>query len=332
MKILLLGKDGQVGTELRRTLLPLGFVTPIGRSELNLEDLSGLNNLLNIRQPDIIVNAAAYTAVDKAETDKQTAFLINANVAKILADYAHKHNALLVHYSTDYVFDGKKTGAYLETDPVNPLSVYGASKQAGEEAIVQSGCNHLIFRTSWVFSVSGKNFIKTILRLAKEQDSLRIVSDQYGTPTSAELIADVTALAISRYELSCKPFAFCHPREGSDDRMPCPESNVEHGSPPSWGRQICNGIYHLSASGKTNWYDLACYTVNKALANGIKLNITSRQIHAIATADYPLPAMRPKNSTLNISALSNTLNLQIPDWTVYVDRVIDELTQLERAI
>lgn len=326
MNILLLGKDGQVGTELRRTLLPLGHIIAIGRAELNLEDLSGVNHLLNIYQPSIIVNAAAYTAVDKAESDKETAFLINVEMVKVLADYAHKHNVLLIHYSTDYVFDGKKTGAYLETDTINPLSVYGASKKASEQTIVESNCKHLIFRTSWVFSVHGKNFVKTILRLAKEQASLRIVADQYGTPTSAELIADVTALAISRYQLSC------HLREGGDASLPCFKSNPKRESPPPLIQQFSNGIYHLTAAGQTNWHDLACYIVTKAIQNGIKLNLTREQIHPIAATDYQLPAKRPKNSTLNISALSNTLNLQIPDWKVYVDRVIDQLTQLERSV
>lgn len=326
MNILLLGKDGQVGTELRRTLLPLGHVIAIGRRELNLEDLSGLNDLLNTYQPTIIVNAAAYTAVDKAESDKETAFLINAELVTVLADYAYKHNALLVHYSTDYVFDGKKTEAYLETDKVNPLSVYGASKQAGEQAITQSGCNHLIFRTSWVFSANGKNFIKTILRLAKEQDSLRIVADQYGTPTSAELIADVTALAISRYQL------FCHPREGADPSLSCLINNPKNEFPTPLRQQLSNGIYHLTAAGQTSWHDLACYAVNKARNNGMQLKLSSSQIKPINTEEYPLPAMRPGNSTLNINALSNALDLHIPDWSIYVDRLINQLTQLEHSV
>lgn len=298
MKILLLGKDGQVGTELQRTLLALGNVIAIGRPDLNLEDLSGLSDLLNLHCPDILVNAAAYTAVDKAESEQETAFLINTNVVSVLADFAQKNNTLLVHYSTDYVFDGEKSGAYIETDHVNPQSVYGASKRAGEEAIIQSTCKFLIFRTSWVFSSTGKNFIKTILNLAKEKNSLRVVADQFGAPTSAELIADVTAIAISNY----------------------------------LKKQIDNGIYHLTSAGSTTWHNLACYVVSKALDNGMVLKLTSQQIHPISTNEYPLPATRPKNSTLDNSALSSALALHIPDWAVHVDRAINQLTQLEPSV
>ena len=293
MKILLLGKDGQVGTELRRTLLPLGDVIAIGRADHNLENLSGLDHLLTLHHPDIIVNAAAYTAVDK-----ETAFLVNADVPTILARHAQKNNTILVHYSTDYVFDGQKKTPYLETDTVNPQSIYATSKRAGENAILYSGCNHLIFRTSWVFSCGGKNFINTILKLAKERDSIHIVADQCGAPTSAELIADVTALALSSYRQNA----------------------------------FKNGIYHLTSSGSITWYHLACYVVDKALKNGMILKLTLDQIHPISTAEYPLPAKRPKNSRLDISVLSNALALHIPDWSVHVDRVIDQLTQLERSL
>ena len=298
MKILLLGKDGQVGTELRRTLLPLGDVIAIGRADHNLEYLSGLDHLLTLHHPDIIVNAAAYTAVDKAESDEETAFLVNADVPTILARHAQKNNTILVHYSTDYVFDGQKKTPYLETDTVNPQSIYATSKRAGENAILYSGCNHLIFRTSWVFSCGGKNFINTILKLAKERDSIHIVADQCGAPTSAELIADVTALALSSYRQNA----------------------------------FKNGIYHLTSSGSITWYHLACYVVDKALKNGMILKLTLDQIHPISTAEYPLPAKRPKNSRLDISVLSNALALHIPDWSVHVDRVIDQLTQLERSL
>ena len=339
MKILLLGKDGQVGKELRRTLLPLGHVIAIGRADHNLEDLSGLSHLLNLHHPDMIVNAAAYTAVDKAESDKDAAFLVNANMLQVLADYAKNNNVLLVHYSTDYVFDGQKQEPYIETDTVNPQSVYGASKRAGEEIILNSGCKHLIFRTSWVFSSGGKNFIKTILQLAKERDSLRIVADQYGAPTSAELIADVTALAIASYRQNLP----CLPREGGDPSLMRYESHAENGSQSSRGRQqgtqgrpfiapLQNGIYHLTSAGSTTWHNLACYAVDKALSNGMALKLTSQHIQPISTDEYPLPAKRPVNSRLDISALSSALALHIPDWTVHVDRVITQLTQLERSV
>ena len=299
MKILLLGKNGQVGTELQRTLLPIGQVIAIGRADYDLGELSGLSDLLTKHSPDIIVNAAAYTAVDKAESNQDAAILVNATLLALLADYAKQHDSLLVHYSTDYVFDGQKPGPYVETDTVNPQSIYGASKRAGEEAIINSGCKHLIFRTSWVFSDHGKNFIKTILQLARERDSLRIVADQYGAPTSAELIADVTALAIA---------------------------NVV-GTRPN-----LHGIYHLTAGGSTSWHQLACYAVDKGLENGMSLKLTSQQIHPISTDEYPLPAKRPQNSQLDTRALSNALSLQLPDWRVHVDRVIHQLTQWERTL
>lgn len=291
MKILLLGKDGQVGTALQQTLPPLGRLIALGRSELNLSDLSALNHQLNDHRPDVIVNAAAYTAVDKAESEPEAAFFINATVVQALSDWTLKHNALLVHYSTDYVFDGNKDDAYVETDSVNPKSVYGASKRAGEEAILHSGCNALIFRTSWVFSSTGHNFIQTILRLAKEKDTLRVVSDQQGTPTSAEYIAEITSRAMTAYHR----------------------------------QSLNNGIYHLTVSGVTTWYDLACYVVEKALCHGMKLKLTPQHIHPISTDQYPLPAIRPKNSALDIGTLSNILALQMTDWRVHVDRTIQQI-------
>lgn len=293
MKILLLGKDGQVGRELQRTLSPLGEVVALGRAEADLEELSGLQAVLQAYSTDIIVNAAAYTAVDKAESDAARAYKINAEAVAVLADHARRQGALLVHYSTDYVFDGQKPGAYVEADATQPQSVYGASKQAGEAAVLQSGCNALVFRTSWVFSAQGGNFIKTILRLAQERASLNIVADQYGAPTSAELIADVTALAIAGYR----------------------------------NRVLAGGVYHLTAAGETSWHGLACHVVNRALANGVMLKLDARQIHAIPTEAYPLPAKRPKNSRLDTSALSSALGLQLPDWTIHVDRVVDQLTR-----
>ena len=293
MKILLLGKDGQVGTELKRALLPLGELMAIGRSDLDLQKLSALNLLLKKVGPDIIINAAAYTSVDKAERFPEMAFEINEQVVSVLAEYAEINSALLVHYSTDYVFDGEKKTAYIESDFANPQSIYGASKLAGEKALSLSNCNFLLFRTSWVFSVYGNNFIKTILRMAQERTSLQVVADQYGAPTSAELIADVTALAVLSY------------REG----------------------RINRGIYHLTPTGLTSWHELAYYVVQRAISNQIKLKITADQIHPITTEEYPLPAKRPKNSALNSSLLSNTLNLQLPDWRVYVDRMIDQLTK-----
>jgi dTDP-4-dehydrorhamnose reductase len=297
MKIVLLGKNGQVGTELQRTLLPLGDVVALDRSRADMEDMAALRAVLHAHTPNIIVNAAAYTSVDKAESDVQAAFRINAEAVGELAAYARLSCALLVHYSTDYVFDGLKRGPYVETDVTDPQSVYGRSKRAGEETILQSGCNAMIFRTSWVFSAHGNNFIKTVLRLAKERDSLTIVADQFGAPTSAELIADVTALAIAGYR----------------------------------NRAIDSGIYHLVAAAETTWHGLACHVADRAAVNGAALKCHARAIRPISTEEYPLPAKRPKNSRLDTGLLSARLGLQLPDWRIHVDRVVDQLTRLEAS-
>lgn len=291
MKILLLGKGGQVGHELQRTLPPLGEVIALDRKEADFNDLAGLRSMLYSHAPDVIVNAAAYTAVDKAESEEETAHRINAEAVAVLADYARYNGSLLVHYSTDYVFDGQKSGAYIETDVTNPLSVYGKSKRKGEEAVMQGGCHYLIFRTSWVYSAHGSNFIKTILRLARERDHLNIVADQIGAPTSAELIADVTALSIAAY------FA---------DVLP-------------------EGVYHLTATGETSWHGLACYVVEKAIENGAKLKLDSHKIHPITTGEYPRPARRPENSRLDNSKLATRLGFPMPDWRFHVDRVVGQL-------
>jgi len=297
MKILLLGKNGQVGNELQRTLLPLGDLIALDRSVADLEKPATLRAVLESHSPDVIVNAAAYTAVDKAETNQGAAHAVNAESVAVLSAYAKACGALLVHYSTDYVFDGSKASPYEPTDTTNPLSVYGSTKRQGEEAIVASGCRFLVFRTSWVFSAHGSNFIKTILRLAKEREVLNIVADQHGAPTSAELIADVTALAIAGH------------RQG-----------------------LCkSGIYHLTAAGQTTWHGLACHVVERAAANGVALQASVDRIQPIPTDAYPLPAPRPKNSRLDTSALSSALLLQFPNWTVHVNRTVDQLTTLEHS-
>jgi len=297
MKILLLGKNGQVGTELQRTLLPLGTLVALDRSTADLEKPATLHSVLESHSPDVIVNAAAYTAVDKAETNQDVAQAVNAESVAVIAAYAKERDALLVHYSTDYVFDGSKESPYVPADTTHPLSVYGATKRQGEEAIEASGCRFLIFRTSWVFSAHGGNFVKTMLRLAKERDALSIVADQHGAPTSAELIADVTALAIAGH------------RQG-----------------------VCkSGIYHLTAAGETTWHGFASHIVARAAANGVTLKAAVERITPIPTDAYPLPAPRPKNSRLDTSALSSALLLQFPDWTVHVNRTVDQLTALEQS-
>ncbi|CDZ76238.1 dTDP-4-dehydrorhamnose reductase [Legionella massiliensis] len=294
MNILLLGKDGQVGRELTRSLLPLGQLSALGRAELDLTDLNALHQILGQIKPDLIVNAAAYTAVDKAETDKITAYKVNAELVGALAQYAKRNGLPLIHYSTDYVFDGNKLGAYVETDHTNPLNIYGESKLAGEQAILESGCLGYIFRTSWVYSARGHNFIKTILDLAKQRETLSIVSDQHGAPTSAELISDISCLAIMA---------------ARQDRLQ-------------------PGIYHLTASGVTTWYDLARYVIEKALASNIELKIDPSKINPILTEAYPLPAARPKNSVLNNQTLASNLQIVLPDWRVYIDRMLGQLIEL----
>lgn len=298
MKILLLGKDGQVGHELQRTLLPLGQMLALGRSEADLSQPSTLSSVLGEFRPDVIVNAAAYTAVDKAESDEAAAFAVNAEALAVLAAYAVQHDALLVHYSTDYVFDGTRAeGRYAESDATAPQSVYGRSKRAGETAILDSGCKALILRTSWVVSSYGSNFIKTMLRLAKERDALNVVADQYGAPTSAELIADVTSVAILGH------------RDG----------------------KLASGIYHLTASGSTTWHGLASHVIARAAANGAKLKVTVAAITAIPSSAYPLPAKRPENSRMDNRKLQQALGLQFPDWTVHVNRIVDQLGGKEQA-
>jgi dTDP-4-dehydrorhamnose reductase len=292
MKILLIGKNGQVGQELRRTLLPLGELVALGRDELDLEDLDAVKRVLASQAADIIVNASAYTAVDRAESDEAGALAVNASAVGAMADYARARGALLVHYSTDYVFDGAKDAPYREDDATAPQSAYGRSKRAGEEAILASGCKTLVFRTSWVFSSRGGNFIKTMLRLAGERDSLNVVADQFGAPTSAELIADVTALALAAY------------RRGT----------------------LADGIYHLTASGATSWHGLASYAIARARERGANFKVDPERICPIATEAYPLPAKRPKNSRLDNSKLAGALDLRFPDWKIHVDRLIEQLS------
>jgi dTDP-4-dehydrorhamnose reductase len=295
MKILLLGKGGNVGQELQRTLLPLGQLTSLCRYDADFEDLAGLRDVVSAHAPNIIVNAAAYTAVDQAETNVGSAQRINADAVGILSDYSKQHGTLLIHYSTDYVFDGIKADPYIESDLPNPLSVYGKTKLAGELAVLESGCEAIVLRTSWVYSSHGKNFIKTILRLAKERDELRIVADQCGAPTSAEMIADVTALAIAGHQNGYLP----------------------------------RGLYHLAAQGEATWHALACHIVRRALSNGVQLRTTVDSIRPIRTEEYPAAAQRPKNSRLNAHALTMALRLQLPNWEVHANRAIDQLTLME---
>jgi len=274
MKILLFGKNGQVGWELHRSLSALGQIHAVNREEANLEDMNMISNLITQEKPDLLVNAAAYTAVDKAETHSNLAHTVNSEAVEVMAKEVSKLGAWLIHYSTDYVFDGKKPSPYTEEDLACPISIYGKSKLEGEDLIRKINPKHLIFRTSWVYSTRGQNFAKTMLRLAKVKKELKIVSDQYGAPTSAELIADVTALAVYRI------------KENIDDRE-------------------LSGTYHLAAGGETSWHGFAVAIFQQAQSLGIELNIQLENIQAINTESYPMPAPRPLNSRLNTAKLCN---------------------------
>jgi len=293
MRILLLGANGQVGHELRRALAPLGALVCTTRSgrlddgeacEVADFDRPGaLKALVDRIAPDVVVNAAACTAVDCAESEPEAAFRVNAEAPGVLAAACAARDALLVHYSTDYVFDGTATRPYREDDPVAPLGVYGESKLAGEQAILASGARHMIFRTSWVYADRGSNFMLTMLRLARERDELRVVADQVGTPTPARLIADTTATILGR------PFT------GS-------------------------GLWHLTAQGETSWHGFAEAIVDRAHALG---RIGHRpRIVPIATADYPTPARRPACSRLDCSRLERDAGIRLPDWKDALDTVL----------
>jgi dTDP-4-dehydrorhamnose reductase len=293
MKILLFGKNGQLGWELQRSLAPLGELIALDRKGANalcgdLADLDGLRRTIRSLQPDVIVNAAAYTAVDKAESEVQQACLINALAPKLLAEEMHRLGGWLVHYSTDYVFDGSGQEPWQEEQPTDPLNVYGQTKLEGEQAIQHSGCQHLIFRTSWVYAARGNNFAKTMLRLAAEREQLKVIDDQTGAPTGAELIADITTHAL----------------------------RIAHKQPE------VSGLYHLAAAGEVSWHGYASFVIEQARQAGKKLAV--QQIGAIPTTEYPTPARRPLNSRLDCQKLRNTFGLQLPEWQNGVMRMLME--------
>ena len=289
MKILLIGKYGQVAWELQRTLSPIGDVVAVGRSDVNLADVAAVRKLVGEIRPAVVVNAAACTAVDKAETETEHCHQINATLPGVLAEEAKKVDALFVHYSTDYVFDGTKTSPYVENDPTNPLGVYGASKLAGEEAVRAVGVDYLLFRLCWVYGARGQNFMLTMLRLAREREKLRVVRDQVGCPTWSRMIAEVTAQAV-RQVLA------------------------------SHDRAIYSGIYDLAASGHTNWHGFASRIVELMPEAERKC----REIEAITTAEYPTPAKRPAYSVLNCDKLAKTFGLRLPDWEFSLRQVLDK--------
>nr|WP_316640615.1 dTDP-4-dehydrorhamnose reductase [uncultured Roseateles sp.] len=299
-KILLLGKDGQVGYELQRSLALLGELTALGRQAESgsIADLSQPDALLALVRevrPDVIVNAAAYTAVDKAESDEAMATQVNATTPGLLAEEAARLGAWLVHYSTDYVFDGSGEQARDEQAATAPLSVYGRSKLAGEERIRASGCQHLIFRTSWVHSGHGGNFVRSILKLAAQREQLNVVADQIGSPTSAELLADITAHAL-RQTL----------------QQPLQQMQLA-------------GLYHLSAAGHTSWQGFASFIVEQALARGQDLRLRPEAIAAIPSSGYPTPARRPLNSRLDCSKLMHNFDLKLPPWQQGALRTLQQL-------
>lgn len=295
MSILLFGATGQVGKELARTLLPHGDVLALSRSDVDLENAGAIESAILARKPQVIVNAAAYTAVDKAESEPELAATINADAVAVMADAARACGALLVHYSTDYVFDGEGDTPYQTGDNTNPQSVYGKTKLEGERAIVASGCDYLVFRTSWVYASHGHNFVKTMLRLGQEKDELRVVADQIGAPTSAELIADVTALAINAYLQN----------------------------------RLSQGVYHLTAGGETSWHGFASYVLNCARSAGLSLTVDQDRIEPIPTSDFPTPARRPANSRLSNASLESALGIRMPDWRHHARRVVEQLLMTE---
>lgn len=280
MKILITGAKGQLGRELERSLACLGDVRACDRGTLDLANADGLRQRVRELAPDVIVNAAAWTAVDKAESDYPAALAINGTAPGILAEEAKRRGALLIHYSTDYVFAGDKATPYVESDATAPLNAYGRSKRAGEEAIAAVGGRHLILRTSWVYGLHGANFMKTMLRLGKERDELKVIADQFGAPTWTRHLADATAAIVSRGETP-------------------------------------NGLYHLTNSGETSWHGYAEAIFASALRLGLIARAPT--VHAIPATDYPLPAARPTNSRLDGSRFRQDFGLALPDWRTALD-------------
>jgi len=289
MKILLIGKNGQVGWELRRTLALLAEMVAVDYPEINFTDVPALRQLVAGTRPAVVVNAAAYTAVDKAETETELCRQINAVAPGILAEEAKKLGALMVHYSTDYIFDGTKSSPYAETDAPNPLGAYGRSKLEGDRAVKASGADHLIFRLCWVYGARGQNFLLTMQRLARERDKLRVVGDQFGCPTWSRMIAEATALALKEV------------LAGAD-------------------RSAFNGEYHLAASGQSDWHEFA----SRILEWMPEAERKCRAVEKITTAEYPTPAKRPAYSVLDCGKLQKTFGLRLPDWETSLRQVLDK--------
>nr|WP_298249126.1 dTDP-4-dehydrorhamnose reductase [uncultured Halomonas sp.] len=290
--ILVTGSNGQVGFELKRQLCLLGEVLAPERAELDLADAAAVDRWLEANRPTLIVNAAAYTGVDKAEEEPELARRLNAELPAQLAEYSAAHGQWLVHYSSDYVYPGSGEALWEEGSTTGPLGVYGQTKLAGDEAVQASGCEHLIFRTSWVYSARGNNFMKTMLRLGREREALKVVGDQIGAPTPARLIAQVTALALHQGETI---------HSSQAQRSPL----TPHA--PA-------GIYHLAPRGKTSWHGFASEIFRQAAEYGEALVITPDNVAPIPTAEYPTPAQRPLNSRLSLDKLEQALGIQLPGW------------------
>jgi dTDP-4-dehydrorhamnose reductase len=284
LNVLLLGKDGQLGRELQRSLAPLGKLTAWGRETADFSKPKSLFDLVLAAQPDVIVNAAAHTAVDKAESEPELAHAINAASPAVLAQAAKILGCRLIHYSTDYVFDGSGTIPWTENANVNPQNIYGASKLAGEQAITASGCDHFIFRTSWVYAKEGGNFAKTMLRLACERDALSVISDQVGAPTDAAWLADITAEILAKTAQA--------------------------------------GIYHAACAGEISWHGYASYLIAKARAMGFPVRVDQEAICAVPSSAFPTPARRPLNSRLDCSKLTSTFGIPPPPWQQGIDQLL----------
>jgi dTDP-4-dehydrorhamnose reductase len=290
MKLLLLGKRGQVGWELQRSLAPLGELVALDSASADFRHPEQLGQTVLKVRPDVIVNAAAHTAVDKAESEPELARMLNATSPGVIAEVAQQIGALMVHYSTDYVFDGSGSKPWQEDDATGPLSVYGRTKLEGEQLVAKRCARHLIFRTSWVYAARGGNFAKTMLRLAKERERLTVIDDQFGAPTGAELLADVTAHAIR-------------------DTLRDPAKA---------------GLYHLAAGGETTWHGYARFVLEQAQAAGVELKATPASVDPVPTSAFPTPATRPHNSRLSTIKLQSTFGLSLPHWQAGVARMLHE--------
>lgn len=293
MQILVTGSDGQIGHELLKTLAPLGRVIGISRADGDLSDDSVVQALLAKYNPDVVVNSAAYTAVDQAESNVDAAFALNARTPELLAKWSRANQRVLVHYSTDYVYPGQGVTPQTEGEPANPASIYGKSKLAGDQAVLSEDPSALIFRTSWVYGARGRNFMLTMLKLASERSKLTVVADQYGAPTPAWLIAQVTAVAL-REKLA--------------------------------GNSELNGVCHLTCRGEVSWHGFAQEIILRARRAGMNLAVDDSQVFPITTADYPAPAPRPANSRLDVARIEGLLNIELPEWRTALGITLADMT------